>query len=65
VANRVFRPSVSDVDYARRLIARYADATGKGIGTIDFEGKMIDGPLFKRAQRIVALAERLDAGASA
>jgi citrate lyase subunit beta/citryl-CoA lyase len=53
------------VDYARRLIARYADATAKGIGTIDFEGKMIDGPLFKRAQRIVALAERLDAGASA
>jgi len=65
VANRVFRPSASDVDYARRLIARYADATAKGIGTIDFEGKMIDGPLFKRAQRIVALAERLDAGASA
>jgi citrate lyase subunit beta/citryl-CoA lyase len=65
VANRVFRPSASDVDYARRLIARYADATAKGIGTIDFEGKMIDGPLLKRAQRIVALAERLDAGASA
>ncbi len=62
VANRVFRPSAADVDHARRLIARYAEATARGIGTIDFEGKMIDGPLLKRAERMVAVAERLDAG---
>jgi citrate lyase subunit beta/citryl-CoA lyase len=59
VANRVFRPSAAEIDHARRLIARYAEASAAGIGTIDFEGKMIDGPLFKRAQRIVAIGERL------
>jgi len=59
VANRVYRPSDTELDYARRLIACYADATARGIGTIDFEGKMIDGPLLKRAQRLVALGEHL------
>ena len=51
VANRVFRPSEAELDHARRLIACYDEATARGIGTIDFEGKMIDGPLLKRAQR--------------
>ena len=59
VANRVFRPDAAELDHARRLIACYAEATARGIGTIDFEGKMIDGPLLKRAQRLVALGEHL------
>jgi citrate lyase subunit beta/citryl-CoA lyase len=59
VANRVFRPSDAELDFARRLIARYTEATAQGMGTIDFEGKMVDGPLLKRSQRLVALAEHL------
>jgi citrate lyase subunit beta/citryl-CoA lyase len=65
VANRVFRPSEAEIDHARRLIARYEEASAAGIGTIDFEGKMIDGPLVKRAQRIVALGHRLGPATSA
>lgn len=59
VANRVFSPSDAELAHARRLIACYDEATARGIGTIDFEGKMIDGPLLKRAQRMVALGDRL------
>ena len=40
---------------ARRLVAAYDEATARGIGTIDFEGRMIDGPLLKRAQQVLAL----------
>jgi citrate lyase subunit beta/citryl-CoA lyase len=68
VAHRVFRPSNAEIEHARRLIATYAAASARGLGTIDFEGQMIDGPLLKRAQRLVALGEQLarsDAGASA
>ncbi len=61
VANRVFRPSDAELDHARRLIARYEEAMARGIGTIDFEGKMVDGPLLKRAQRMVGFAEALAA----
>lgn len=59
VANRVFRPSDVELDFARRLITRYTDAMAQGLGTIDFEGKMVDGPLLKRSQRLVALGEHL------
>lgn len=59
VANRVFRPSDAELEHAGRLIATYEAATARGIGTIDFEGKMIDGPLLKRAQRLVAFGEQL------
>ncbi len=59
VANRVFRPSDAELEHARRLIAFYDEATARGIGTVDFEGKMIDGPLLKRAQRLVAFGDHL------
>jgi citrate lyase subunit beta/citryl-CoA lyase len=65
VANRVFSPSEVELDHAHRLIARYAEATEQGLGTIDFEGKMIDGPLLKRAQRLVDLEATLAQRASA
>ena len=61
VANRVFRPSDAELEHARRLIACYAEAMARGIGTIDFEGKMVDGPLLKRAQRMVEFADVLAA----
>jgi len=59
VANRLFRPSDAELDFARRLITRYTEAMAQGLGTIDFEGKMVDGPLLKRSQRLVALGEHL------
>ncbi len=65
VANRVFRPSDAELVHARQLIAVYAEATARGIGTIDFKGQMIDGPLLKRAQRLLALGEQLAASGSA
>ena len=61
VANRVFSPSEVELEHARRLIARYEEAMARGIGTIDFEGKMVDGPLLKRAQRMVEFADVLAA----
>ena len=57
LSHQAFSPSAQERDYARRLVAAYAEATARGIGTIDFEGRMIDGPLLKRAQAIVAAPE--------
>ena len=61
IANELFSPRPDEVTYARRLIETYDRATSAGLGTIDFEGKMIDGPTLKRAQRMVALAQRIEA----
>ena len=61
IANEAFAPTADEVAYARRLIAAYEKAVAAGKGTIDFEGKMIDGPLLKRARQAVALADRIGA----
>ena len=58
IANNVFGPTQLEVAHAKRLIAAYEEAVKRGIGTLDFEGQMIDGPLLKRAERVVADAAR-------
>jgi citrate lyase subunit beta/citryl-CoA lyase len=55
LSHRAFSPTADERDYAKRLVAAYEDATARGIGTIDFQGRMIDGPLLKRAQQVLAL----------
>ena len=41
---------------AEEVVAVYKEAMSKGIGTIDFKGKMIDGPLLKRAEATLAIS---------
>lgn len=57
LSHQAFSPTAAERDYAKRLVAAYEDATARGIGTIDFEGRMIDGPLLKRAQAVLAAPE--------
>lgn len=56
LAHRAFSPTDEERAYAQRLVATYEQAMARGIGTIDFEGRMIDGPLLKRAQQVLATA---------
>ena len=64
LANRLFAPSAQEIDFSRRLVAASRAAEARGIGTINFEGMMIDGPLLKRCERILEIAKTL-AGTSA
>jgi len=59
LANDAYSPSPAEVETCRRLIDAYERAMREGVGTIDFEGRMIDGPLLKRAQHVVAISDRL------
>jgi len=56
LANRLFSPSDEEVAFSRRLVEASRAAEARGIGTIDFEGRMIDGPLLKRCEHILSLA---------
>ena len=58
-ANTAFSPNAQEVAWAHRLIRTYDEAMARGLGTIDLEGRMIDGPLLKRAQGIVAMSNAL------
>ena len=56
LAHRAFSPTAEERDYARRLVDTYEAAMAQVLGTIDFEGRMIDGPTLKRAQHVLALS---------
>jgi len=60
LANEIFAPSAAEVERAKRLIAAYEAAQRQGLGAIDFEGQMVDGPLLKNAQAILAAVGRGD-----
>jgi len=56
ICNSVYAPSDEDVAEAKEVVTVYKEAMSKGIGTIDFKGKMIDGPLLKRAEATLTIS---------
>ena len=57
IANRVFSPSVEDIQHARRVVA----AMGDGTGAVMLDGKMEDDASLKQCLVMVRLAEELAA----
>ena len=58
--NDVFRPSKEEVDEAKRVVAAFEEATQKGTAAIALDGKMVDTPVWKRAVKLLDLAEAMD-----
>jgi citrate lyase subunit beta / citryl-CoA lyase len=50
--NEGFRPTEEEVEFARRVVAAFA--ANPGIGTIGMEGKMLDRPHLRQAERVLA-----------
>jgi citrate lyase subunit beta/citryl-CoA lyase len=55
VINAAFTPSEEERAHARRIVALFA--AHPGAGALQLDGKMVDAPHLKAAQRILALAE--------
>jgi citrate lyase subunit beta / citryl-CoA lyase len=53
--NAAFTPSAADVAWAKRVIAVFDEAPGAGVASID--GKMLDRPHYRSAQRVLARAQ--------
>ena len=53
--NRAFTPDEAEVNHARAVIAAFA--ANPGAGVLQLDGRMIDAPHLKAAQRVVALVE--------
>lgn len=52
----VFTPSDEEIEYARKLIEAHQEHQQQGIGAFAYEGKMVDMPMIRSAQRILARA---------
>jgi len=54
VLNRVFKPTTEEIAWARRVVSAAQEADSAGTGVFEIDGDMIDLPLIKRAQQILA-----------
>lgn len=61
LANALFSPAPAQVAFCRRLLEAAGAAARQGSGVVEFEGRMIDAPLLKRARAVAALADRIGA----
>jgi citrate lyase subunit beta / citryl-CoA lyase len=55
-ANAVFMPSKKEVERAQKIVALFERSEGRGIAAIQIDGEMVDYPIFRRAQQILAFA---------
>jgi (S)-citramalyl-CoA lyase len=58
ILNEVFCPSAEEIERARSIIAAFEANTG---GLVVIDGKLIEKPVLRSMQRIVAIAERIAA----
>jgi citrate lyase subunit beta/citryl-CoA lyase len=57
VIHRAFEPPEAEVRKALRIVRAAREADSKGIGVYTVDGKMVDGPVVRQADRIVELAK--------
>jgi len=53
ILNEEFRPSKVEVDHASRVVAAYDKAYAEGVGAVTVDGRMIDVPVYERAQLLL------------
>jgi citrate lyase subunit beta/citryl-CoA lyase len=56
--NGGFTPSAEDVATARKIIAAFEEAMANNVAAIRVDGRLVDLPIVRHAERIVALAEQ-------
>ena len=57
VVNRVFAPSEAELAWARRVLEAYEQGLQEGRGAVALDGKMIDMPIVRHAERLLADSE--------
>ena len=59
--NELFSPLPEDVAYARRVMEAWREAEVNGRGSLPLDDKMVDVPVVKRAQNLLALVDEIEA----
>ena len=59
IINELFSPSDEELAYAQKVVDAWNAAEAQGRGSADLDGRMIDVPVIKRAQNLLALAESI------
>ncbi len=59
VLNRVFSPDPQKVEYARRAAQAFEEGLRRGTASVNLDGKMVDVPVYRRAQLILERANAI------
>lgn len=59
VIHEAYRPTPAEIDKALRIVEAFEEAEAKGLGVVSLGSKMIDPPVVKQAQRLVAQGKQL------
>jgi citrate lyase subunit beta/citryl-CoA lyase len=59
IINEMFGPLPEEVEYASRVVDAWDRAEAAGRGSIDLDGRMVDVPVVKRAQNLLAFADAI------
>lgn len=59
VANEVFRPSDDEIAFSQKVLSTLSSAAPDAAGVFTVDGRMVDAPFIRRAQRTVAVARSL------
>ena len=65
VINKVFSPTMAEIDYAYEVLEAIRIAKEQGKGAIALRGKMIDAPIVARAERTISMAVEMGLGREA
>lgn len=60
ILNEAFGPSTGEVERSRKIVEVYNKAQLEGSGSVQFEGKMVDAPVFERSKKTVEFAEEIE-----
>jgi len=60
--NEAFTPTRAEVEHARAVISAFQQAEARGSASIQLDGHFIDYPIVYKAQRVLALVARVEAG---
>ena len=56
-AQRIFAPSADEIKQAQRILAAYAEQQAAGVGAFALDGRMVDMPVVRAAENVVARAK--------
>jgi citrate lyase subunit beta/citryl-CoA lyase len=59
IINEIFSPSPADIEQAWRIVGAYEEALARGEGVVRVYDKMVDGAVYRRARRVLALTDAL------
>ena len=62
IINEIFSPSDEEIAYARKVMEAWEEAEAAGRGSLAMDGRMVDVPVVKRAQNLIAFADAIKAG---